>query len=152
MRLRGPSCSSLTHPCIIGSIGMQLHPLSQPMPQQPLSRMGALAAPATQSACIKGRGVVWQVIGRNIKSSGDLNPMLPGRRVTGIFGFCDIRQFTDATEVLQEEVMEFVNSIAKIVHLEVGWQPDGLIAHRAACRADGWAPTPAACLWQHHQY
>lgn len=36
-----------------------------------------------------------------------------------IFGFCDIRQFTDATEVLQEGVMEFVNSIAQIVHMEV---------------------------------
>ena len=35
-----------------------------------------------------------------------------------IFGFCDIRQFTDTTEVLQEGIMEFVNLIAKIVHLE----------------------------------
>lgn len=33
-----------------------------------------------------------------------------------IFGFCDIRNFTDATEVLQEEVMIFVNTIADIVH------------------------------------
>lgn len=33
-----------------------------------------------------------------------------------IFGFCDIRNFTDATEVLQEEVMVFVNTIADIVH------------------------------------
>ena len=37
----------------------------------------------------------------------------------GIFGFCDIRNFTDATEVLQEDIMEFVNSIARIVHMEV---------------------------------
>lgn len=27
----------------------------------------------------------------------------------------------DTTEVLQEEIMEFVNSIAKIVHMEVGF-------------------------------
>lgn len=60
-----------------------------------------------------------EVIADNIKSGGDLNPMVPGRRVTAIFGFCDIRQFTDTTEVLQEEVMEFVNSIASIVHSEV---------------------------------
>ncbi len=45
--------------------------------------------------------------------------MIPGRKVRAIFGFCDIRSFTDATEVLQEEVMEFVNSIASIVHTEV---------------------------------
>jgi hypothetical protein len=34
----------------------------------------------------------------------------------GIFGFCDIRNFTDATEVLQEDVMIFVNEIGEIVH------------------------------------
>ena len=43
----------------------------------------------------------------------------PVLQVYAVFGFCDIRQFTDATEVLQEEVMEFVNSISKIVHMEV---------------------------------
>lgn len=36
--------------------------------------------------------------------------------IQAIFGFCDIRNFTDATEVLQEEVMIFVNTIADIVH------------------------------------
>ena len=45
--------------------------------------------------------------------------MVPGSKVMAIFGFCDIRQFTDTTEVLQEEVMEFVNTIARIVHMEV---------------------------------
>ena len=32
--------------------------------------------------------------------SGDVNPMIPGNKVIAIFGFCDIRNFTDATEVL----------------------------------------------------
>ena len=36
-----------------------------------------------------------------------------------IFGFCDIRNFTDATEVLKEDVLVFVNTIADIVHKEV---------------------------------
>ena len=60
-----------------------------------------------------------QVIGNNLRSNGEVDPIQPGHRVTAIFGFCDIRQFTDTTEVLQQEVMEFVNSIAAIVHLEV---------------------------------
>jgi class 3 adenylate cyclase len=60
-----------------------------------------------------------EIIADNIKSGGDLNPMVPGRRVMAVFGFCDIRNFTDTTEVLQEGVMEFVNSIAHIVHQEV---------------------------------
>jgi hypothetical protein len=33
-----------------------------------------------------------------------------------IFGFCDIINFGDATEVLQTGVMVFVNEIAEIVH------------------------------------
>ena len=32
-----------------------------------------------------------------------------GERVVGIYAFCDIRNFTDATEVLQTKVMSFVN-------------------------------------------
>lgn len=36
-----------------------------------------------------------------------------------VFGFCDIRRFTDTTEVLQEGVMEFVNVIAHLVHTAV---------------------------------
>lgn len=42
--------------------------------------------------------------------------MIPGRKRNAIYGFCDIRNFTDATEVLQEEVMMFVNNIGDIVH------------------------------------
>jgi len=48
-----------------------------------------------------------------------VNPMLSGEKIMAIFGFCDIRNFTDATEVLQEDVMVFVNSIADIVHDKV---------------------------------
>ena len=49
-------------------------------------------------------------------SSNNINPLLPGNKVFAIFGFCDIRNFTDTTEILQEEVMIFVNEIAEIVH------------------------------------
>lgn len=42
--------------------------------------------------------------------------MIPGKKMMAIFGFCDIRNFTDATEILQEDVMVFVNEIAEIVH------------------------------------
>ena len=44
--------------------------------------------------------------------TGDVDPMIPGHKVVAIFGFCSIRNFTDTTEVLQEQVMEFVNEIA----------------------------------------
>ena len=46
----------------------------------------------------------------------EMNPIIPGKKVMGIYGFCDIRNFTDTTEVLQQNVMIFVNQVAEIVH------------------------------------
>jgi class 3 adenylate cyclase len=63
-----------------------------------------------------------RIIGNNIASSeigSDFNPLIPGSKELAIFGFCDIRGFADATEALEEEVMQFVNQIAEIVHSEV---------------------------------
>lgn len=60
-----------------------------------------------------------EIIVQNMESGGAINPMIPGRKVMAVFGFCDIRNFTDATEVLQENVMMFVNDIAEIVHSKV---------------------------------
>lgn len=48
-----------------------------------------------------------------------LDPMIPGKRVYAIFGFCDIHAFDLFTEKLQDEVMTFVNIVARIVHDEV---------------------------------
>ena len=42
--------------------------------------------------------------------------MIPGLKCVCIFGFCDIWNFTDATEILQEKVMMFVNTVAEVVH------------------------------------
>ena len=44
--------------------------------------------------------------------AGEVDPMIPGKKILAVFGFCDIRNFTDATEVLQVDVMVFVNEIA----------------------------------------
>lgn len=58
------------------------------------------------------------VIAKNLSESagGRLNLMGAGTMIHSIFGFCDVRQFTDTTECLQEEVMLFVNRIAHILH------------------------------------
>ena len=50
------------------------------------------------------------------QTGGEINPMLPGVKIMASFGFCDIKNFTDATEVLQTGVMLFVNEIAEITH------------------------------------
>mmetsp|Transcript_60154 Transcript_60154/g.152527 ORF Transcript_60154/g.152527 Transcript_60154/m.152527 type:complete len:994 (-) Transcript_60154:131-3112(-) len=50
----------------------------------------------------------------NEDSQGIAN--IPGSKVDAIFGFCDIRHFHIATEVLKEQTMVFVNQVAEIVH------------------------------------
>ena len=58
-----------------------------------------------------------EIIGKNMNTgSGKLNPMIPGKKITAIYGFCDIRQFTDTTECLQEEVMVYVNKLGSLTH------------------------------------
>jgi hypothetical protein len=41
-----------------------------------------------------------EIIGENMKKVGDVNPMIIGKKKIAIYGFCDIRNFTDATEQL----------------------------------------------------
>lgn len=59
-----------------------------------------------------------EIIAKNMKSSGegDIDPMIEGKKVMAVYGFCDIRNFTDTTEELEEDVMIFVNRIGEIVH------------------------------------
>jgi len=59
-----------------------------------------------------------EIIGQNMKggASAGVNAMVPGSRVDAIIGFCSIRHFAEATEVLREKVMLFVNQIGEIVH------------------------------------
>ncbi|KAJ1616167.1 hypothetical protein T492DRAFT_1108407, partial [Pavlovales sp. CCMP2436] len=57
-----------------------------------------------------------ETIARCLRTTGDINPIAVGIKVNCLFGFCDIRQFTDATECLQEQVMLFTNSVGHIVH------------------------------------
>eukprot|EP00814_Leptocylindrus_danicus_P000726 CAMPEP_0116016896 /NCGR_PEP_ID=MMETSP0321-20121206/7739_1 /TAXON_ID=163516 /ORGANISM="Leptocylindrus danicus var. danicus, Strain B650" /LENGTH=897 /DNA_ID=CAMNT_0003487013 /DNA_START=619 /DNA_END=3309 /DNA_ORIENTATION=- len=53
------------------------------------------------------------------RSTSVLDPMIPGKRVYAIFGFCDIHNFDHCTGKLEDEIMTFVNKVAEIVHEEV---------------------------------
>lgn len=69
------------------------------------------------------------IIGQNLNFSHGtdrMNLLGNGRKIHSIFGFCDVRQFTDTTECLQEEVMLFVNRIAHILH-SIVVQCDGAV-------------------------
>lgn len=41
-----------------------------------------------------------QIIAKNMENSGDVDPLIAGDKCMAIFGFIDIRQFTDTTECL----------------------------------------------------
>jgi class 3 adenylate cyclase len=84
-------------------------PLETVMLEQTLVKIGGLLALGFGEAGSN-------IIAKNMSGGEDINPMLPGQKVICIFGFCDIRNFTDATEELQEGVMLFVNEIGEIVH------------------------------------
>lgn len=57
-----------------------------------------------------------RLIGQNMSKGDSINPLLPGQKIISIFGFCDIRKFTNATEILCQAVMIFVNEIGHICH------------------------------------
>lgn len=59
------------------------------------------------------------IIAKNMSGSKVFDPVIPGTKVFAIFGFCDIRNFTDCCEVLEEETMIFTNCIAAVVHSRV---------------------------------
>lgn len=64
-----------------------------------------------------------EIISSNMAVEGNgsacLNPMIPGKRVYALFGFCDIHSFDRVTEILEDEIMTFINSVARIVHDQV---------------------------------
>ena len=79
----------------------------------------------TIESCVARFGMLLQVgfgeagmgiIASNMGDGGKFNPVVEGVKVFAIFGFCDIRNFTDCCEVLEEETMIFTNQIAIIVH------------------------------------
>jgi len=59
-----------------------------------------------------------EIICQNMQgaNSSNLNAMIPGHKMNAVFGYCDIRNFTDTTEILKDEVMVFVNKISAVIH------------------------------------
>ena len=63
-------------------------------------------------------GAGHEIISANLADSENpgLDLMLRGKKKDCAYGFCDIRQFTDTVECLQDQVMLFTNSVGEIVH------------------------------------
>jgi class 3 adenylate cyclase len=80
---------------------------------QTITKIGSLMRVGFGEA---GARVIANVL--NGSQDGEINLIGAGNGalIHSIFGFCDVRNFTDTTECLQEEVMLFVNRIAHILH------------------------------------
>ena len=74
-----------------------------------LNKLGALMALGYGEA---GSNMIIE----NMAKGESINPMVPGEKIIAIFGFCDVRKFTNATEILKEGIMLFVNEIGEICH------------------------------------
>lgn len=55
------------------------------------------------------------IIAKNM-GRGELAMMEPGRKITSVFGFGIIEDFTDTVSCLAEDITQYINSIANIVH------------------------------------
>ena len=52
---------------------------------------------------------------------GEMDYMMPGKRITTVVGFAIIEGFTNTCSLLEEHACTYINTIAHIVH-QVGWQ------------------------------
>jgi len=78
-----------------------------------IERIGSLMKVGFGSAGVE---IIRSSLERSRSSSSNLQLDKCGSTMSSIFLFCDIRNFTDATESLQEEVFVFVNTVAGVVH------------------------------------
>lgn len=92
----------------------QPEPMETVVLEKTIIKIGALLALGFGEAGAK-------IIAQNMRGgeSSIFNAIVPGRHVRVIFGVANIRNFTDATESLQDQVMVFMNRIAGIVHRTV---------------------------------
>lgn len=47
---------------------------------------------------------ICRMVNKILIKDGNVNPMVPGKKVVAIFGFCDIHHFNIVNEVLQEVI------------------------------------------------
>ncbi len=66
-----------------------------------------------------GAGIISANLQNAHGGSAAVNPLLPGVRIYAVIGFCDIHHFEEINNLLTNDVLIFVNTIAEIVHSRV---------------------------------
>lgn len=60
-----------------------------------------------------------RLVAENLQKGGAMNPMVPGTRIWGAFGFSIIDDCDELLEMLGEDILRFVNTISDIIHKAV---------------------------------
>ncbi|KAF4317331.1 hypothetical protein BBO99_00006367 [Phytophthora kernoviae] len=74
-----------------------------------------------------------EIIAKNMGGAGELDVMIPGKKITSVFGFGIIEHFTETCSILEEDIITYINTIAEIVH------GDAKVFHGAANKNIGSA-------------
>lgn len=59
------------------------------------------------------------LVAENLKKGDTVDPMVPGKKLLGAYGFCIIHDYEDVLYCLGEEILPFTNTAATIVHQAV---------------------------------
>jgi class 3 adenylate cyclase len=76
------------------------------------------------------------LVAENLKKGDTVDPMVPGRKLLGAYGFCIIDDYEEVLECLGEEILPFTNTAATIVHdavTENGGQPNRNLGEAFLC-------------------
>jgi len=76
------------------------------------------------------------LVAENLKRGDTVDPMVPGRKLLGAYGFCIIDEYEEVLECLGEEILPFTNTAAGIVHdavTENGGQPNRNLGEAFLC-------------------
>jgi len=76
------------------------------------------------------------LVAENLKKGDTVDPMVPGRKLLGAYGFCIIDEYEEVLECLGEEILPFTNTAAEIVHAAVtanGGQPNRNLGEAFLC-------------------
>jgi len=76
------------------------------------------------------------LIAENLKKGDTVDPMVPGRKLLGAYGFCIIDEYEEVLECLAEDILPFTNTAATIVHdavTENGGQPNRNLGEAFLC-------------------
>jgi class 3 adenylate cyclase len=76
------------------------------------------------------------LVAENLKRGDTVDPMVPGTKLLGAYGFCIIDEYEEVLECLGEDILPFTNVAASIVHdavTENGGQPNRNLGEAFLC-------------------